>query len=93
MVFRDTFQEAGQRGFAVFVARHELGQDVFVLQHRSAEPGDEANVKSASDLPVSLISQLIISRCPWCGRKLADSYGRHLDDLRREELFIRLGAT
>ncbi len=50
--FREAWEEAGQRGFGVFVASLEPEWNVFVLQHRSIEPGDRVTFESS--LPVSL---------------------------------------
>src|SRR5687768_14917022 len=83
-VFEDCYQEAGFRGIAVLVDRNSDGTRRFDLQFRVADEGSEATVHSDDpDVLVSLLTQMQIQYCPWCGCKLSRWYRRQIDSLTR----------
>jgi hypothetical protein len=65
--FRSNFEMAGTRGFGVFSVQSNKKEVAFIVQNRATEPGVDAPVISS---PLSLISEMYISFCPWCGKKL-----------------------
>lgn len=80
--------EAGERGFGFFVDRYEP-ETRFILQHRAMEPGTKP---PHTDSLLSLVSELVIERCPWCGCSLLERYARDLPALDRSDLAIRIEA-
>jgi hypothetical protein len=85
MGFEGNFQMAGSRGFGAFVSTRDGHEPVFILQHRSIDP--EAPTPN-TEYPISLISDVQIQFCPWCGAKLKDWYRNALKDLDRSELKV-----
>jgi len=83
--FRAQVENAGQRGFAVFVAP-VYGVSAFVLQHRALNEGDPGPLEHCS--PISTVSEIQLVFCPWCGRRLDSFYGPDPLDLRRPHLGI-----
>lgn len=81
-VFKGWFDQAGQRGFGIVVARLADGQGTFRLQHRAIDKGDP--VPSSYPHPLTLVSEAGIQFCPWCGLNLQEVYGRHFDHLIRD---------
>jgi len=86
LVFKGHYENAGARGFAVLIGRDRMGTPEFILQHRSIERGLEGRIFTES--PLSLVSDIRISFCPWCGRHLRKWYSRRIDDLYRPGLGI-----
>ena len=78
------FGMTGLRGFSVFVA-HDDGYFSFIFQHRATEPG--ASIVD-SDQPVSLVSDVQIQFCPWCGVRLADYYRTRMRHMDRSDLRV-----
>jgi hypothetical protein len=73
----------------VFVAKAFEGQRYFILQYRAADP--DVVVTSNSVALISLVVQVGISFCPWCGVRLLDHYHNRLDELERPELAVPVG--
>jgi hypothetical protein len=71
------FENTGQRGFSVIVSRrsHE-GNGVFYLQARAVADGDPD--PGPSPAPFTMVSQVAIRYCPWCGEDLRDFYREDL---------------
>lgn len=86
LTFRGWYEAAGERGLAVLVGRNPSGQAEFLIQHRAVDAGSESSVHSES--PVSLVSEVGIAFCPWCGRDLNKIYGKNVDALHRPDLKI-----
>lgn len=63
---------AGKRGFGVFAAEIGNPPAAFVIQHRALDSGE--NPPAFSPVPLSLISDLVIQFCPWCGTRLDEFY-------------------
>lgn len=81
-VFKERYSEAGDRSFAILVGRNREGEPEFILQHRSVDKGAEGDVRSETS-NISLVSDIHILYCPWCGRKLHSWYGKYVDELYR----------
>ena len=82
--FQGHYANAGDRTFGVLVDKDSLNHATFILQHRALEPGDELPV--SIQIPVSVISEVYISFCPWCGCALARHYKRWIEELRRSNI-------
>lgn len=81
--FQAQFQNTGARGFAVFYESGDLGGPLFVLQHRLFDLGRERIHDVAPS--VTLVDQVGIQFCPWCGRRLEKWYRKDLERLKRPE--------
>jgi hypothetical protein len=76
------FGMAGSRGFGVFATDDPPYRVGFVVQHRALEPGGEPPKHAPS--PLSLISEMRISYCPWCGTNLVEHYGKDREIMRKD---------
>ena len=83
--FHGHFEKAGKRLFCIF-ADTTGSTPCFVLQFRANERQIDIN----SPEPISLIGEIVISFCPWCGRNLLKFYRKRIDELARNELRIPL---
>lgn len=81
--------QAGTRGHAVFAGRSPLGDPEFILQTRAVEPG--VSISTDPVAPVSLVSEIRIQFCPWCGVRLRDWYRKDVQALERRDLVVPLG--
>lgn len=84
--FESWYEGAGERGYAVLVGRDGNMKPEFVIQHRSIDLGAEDLVKA--ETPLSLVADIQIDFCPWCGRNLEKWYGENVDVLYRVGLKI-----
>jgi hypothetical protein len=78
---------AGLREFAVFTARYPDGF-VFVLQHRAL--GLDA-LPPFTESPMSIVSELLLNYCPWCGVNLKQFYRDNLKELDKSGLKLGMG--
>lgn len=78
---------AGEKGFSVFSIVGDA-QAAVILQHRALDPG---SALSSTNVPISLVTDVNISFCPWCGSSLPEFYGQRKNALERTELRIPLG--
>lgn len=83
--FRSVFQNAGQRGVGVFYST--APDDKFILQFRSIDPDDSLD---PAEGPITLVDDVPIIFCPWCGKKLRKKYSRNLGELTRNDLKVTL---
>ena len=75
------FENAGTRGFGVFsIGRFYKDETAFILQHRAMELG--AAPPSETQSPLSLVSDMHIQFCPWCGTRLDEFYGASPEIMR-----------
>ena len=72
----------GQRGFSVFAHRYEDGEISFIVQHRATEPNSQGPVYSEGAF--SLVSEMHILFCPWCGKNLRKFYKSPSELFRRD---------
>lgn len=81
--FQDLLDKCGERGFSVRVTRHD-NRPVFALQFRAIERGQEWP-QSSRDLEqqelVTLVTEVCIVHCPWCGARLEKAYKRDWEQL------------
>jgi hypothetical protein len=84
--FKTWYEAAGERGAAILVGRNSGGKPEFIIQHRAVDKG--IDLLPPTEFPVTLISEIDISYCPWCGRKLDKWYRDSVDDLYRPDLKI-----
>ena len=66
---------SGSRGFAIAFGKRETGENECILQFRSVNQGEEKSVSSA--VPLSLMEEIRIQYCPWCGRELMKWYKKN----------------
>ena len=82
--FRGHTDMAGKRGFAIFSDTSEPPTRV-VLQYRAVDSDVEFPLISFPH-PISLISDVVIQYCPWCGKHLQSWYGHQLEEFNRSDL-------
>lgn len=85
MGFHGHCEEAGRRGTGIFVSTLDASDSVFILQFRALDPGAKV---PHTESPLSIVMDLQIQFCPWCGANLRKRYRDHLRDLERSELRI-----
>jgi hypothetical protein len=79
--FEGWFNEAGNRGLAVVVDQTATAAPLFLLQHRSVDVDDEGPKHHPH--PLTLVSQVGILFCPWCGANLAAFYNNDFQAMER----------
>jgi hypothetical protein len=79
--FEDKFGNAGKRGFATFSIRWDDGAVGFVMQHRAMDIGAKTPF---TESPLSLISEVLLRFCPWCGQDLDKYYGNNRSVIRSD---------
>lgn len=83
--FEGNFQMAGSRGFSIFVSTKNRQNPVFIMQHRTLDPGVAIpNTEQA----LTIVSDIQISFCPWCGTDLHKFYRKRYQELDRHELEV-----
>jgi len=87
LTFRSWYEAAGERGIAVLMGRNSDGDPEFVIQQRAIDKNIES--LPVTDYPISIVSDVRITYCPWCGRHLRKWYGKHVDELYRPDLRIK----
>jgi hypothetical protein len=88
--FQGNYELAGERGVAVLTGKDQLGT-YFLIQWRAVAKKDAPDLRLAlanCSVPVSTISQVGLSYCPWCGVNLQQFYGDRVDALNRPDLLI-----
>jgi hypothetical protein len=80
------YSNAANRGVAILVGSDSRGEPAFTLQYRAVEKGSEELVSSAN--PISLVIDVGMQYCPWCGKHLATCYGKYVNELYRPSLKI-----
>jgi len=83
--FKSNFEMVGTRGFSVFSVQFEKEEVDFIVQHRAMEAGEVPPVTSS---PLSLVSEMHIRFCPWCGKELVKFYGSN-PAIMRPDLKLR----
>ena len=84
--FEYWFERAGERGFGVFSAHDTAPKPLFVIQHRALDR--DGSSPAFAPTPFSLVSDLIIQFCPWCGSNLEDFYRDATLDIDRTNLKV-----
>ena len=78
---------AGLREFGMFTARYG-NEFVFILQHRAL---DANALPPFTESPMSVVSELLLTYCPFCGVNLKQCYWDQLKQLDKSELKLGLG--
>jgi hypothetical protein len=84
--FKGRYDAAGERDLAIIVDQLS-GDYVFILQHRALEPGDPGPKGHSS--PITIVGEIQINFCPWCGQRLAAFYGARVTEMVRPDFAIR----
>ncbi|MDQ3254539.1 MAG: hypothetical protein M3R15_11630 [Acidobacteriota bacterium] len=50
-----------------------------IMLYRAVDAGEESHIHS--DIPASIVTDIRIVFCPWCGRNVEELYGKHVDSL------------
>jgi len=74
----------GCRGISVFVDDGD-GLPAFVLQARALQVEDSDALPNMT-IPLTVVSELTIVFCPWCGTKLDEHYESTWPELLRSDL-------
>lgn len=81
--FKGHSENAGQRGLGIYVEVHDKDPK-FVLQWRSVDNP----ISFQSEQAISLMEEVKISFCPWCGVRLSEFYSSSYKELARPDLRI-----
>ncbi len=85
--FKAHYQQAGQQGSSILVGRDSLDAPEVTLQCRVVDSGQEGSITSEKH-PVSIVTDIRIVFCPWCGRNAEKWYRKEVDNLFRPDLKI-----
>jgi hypothetical protein len=87
--FQVSVENVGNRGHSMVIGRDSIGGTKVRLQHRVVDAGLEAMVSCAQNtVPLSLVAEMGIQFCPWCGRNVVDHYKRQIQLIDNSSLFI-----
>ncbi len=81
LTFKSWYESAGERGLSILVDCNSNGEPEFILQHRAIDRTVES--LPVTDYPLSLVSDVCIGYCPWCGRNLKKWYVKNVAHLVR----------
>ena len=84
--FEHFSEEAGIRGFGLYSDDAPDTEASFVLQFRALDPDGRTPLNAPTRL--TIVSEIRIIYCPWCGTKLKEFYGSCMNDLARPDLRI-----
>lgn len=58
-------------------------EHIFYMVSRSVQVEDQEKLRAAAlSFPISVVLEMRIRNCPWCGKDLASYYGRKLANVR-----------
>ena len=77
-------ESAGERGLGVVIDKKSDESPLFLIQHRTLDPGAPPPPNNGGAL--TLISEVEIRFCPFCGADLHHTYGTRIETLRRPDL-------
>jgi hypothetical protein len=83
-IFKGWLEAAGERGVRVVADRDDDGTPAFMIQSRALDLDDDG--PKDHPRPLTLISELHIHFCPWCGQRLADVYSGAIQLIARPDL-------
>lgn len=86
LAFEGWYGQAGERGIGILIGRDSEGYPQFTLQYRAVERGLEKSV--VAEVPTSIVLDVQLQYCPWCGRRLGKWYSKHIDALYRPDFKI-----
>ncbi len=87
--FKNAASNPGRPGLSVYTTDHR-GSPVFFVEfwalasehmEQFAQQLKRADIAPADSIRLVLSGQLVITFCPWCGRRLARAYRKHWRDL------------
>ena len=84
--FKDAYESAGERGFAVLIDPDETLGTRFTIQVRMVDQQDQRSLQSqlgTTAFPVSLVTETGMLFCPWCGVNLGRYYRKRAAGLAR----------
>ena len=84
--FKSHYDSAGEQGHAILIGRNSLGEPDIVMQYRAVNLEEENQVDSK--VMMSLVTDIAIIFCPWCGRNVRKWYSKYVDELFKEGLKI-----
>jgi uncharacterized protein (UPF0212 family) len=84
--FKSHYEQAGKRGSAILVGKNYFDNPQVTIQFRAVSIGNEEKV--SSDILTSIIIDVGIDFCPWCGQNLSKFYSKTAKELFREGLKI-----
>lgn len=87
--FSNNVQMVGERGFSIIVDVPDNAMPEFIIQHRAI--GIETELPVVSDVPISVVTDMRIVYCPWCGVLLSTFYGNSAKEIARGDL--RVGGS
>lgn len=83
--FRASYEGAGSRGVGLLVVRTEDDREPrFILQFRAVDIGSSFSHQGPE--PLSVVSEVRLRWCPWCGRNLSKWYKKAWPDLVRPKI-------
>lgn len=86
--FNNMSGEVGKRGAAVLVDASVASETPrFLVQFRAVDA--EAHTRFPDDVPISLVMEIGIKFCPWCGTLLGEFYASGAARISHPELRIR----
>jgi hypothetical protein len=86
MGFEGNYKNAGERGVSVLAQKEHMGiaEPRFFIQVRSVSANDQPRLRlEPADIPVSLVTEIGMRFCPWCGVNLGNFYGKDIASLHR----------
>lgn len=84
--FKDHHENAGRRGITIFATLDSEQRYFFLLQSRAIDVEDKT--VGHTMVPVAFATQIAVKYCPWCGRRLARAYRKHIPEILRQDLMI-----
>jgi hypothetical protein len=87
--FRANFENAGARGYGLIIGKDSLNNLRVHLQHRVVDKGLESSIQcEGRDIPVSLVAEVGIKFCPWCGCDVREYYQTENQTIDNSSFFI-----
>jgi len=86
--FKAHVQAAGERGMSIIVCMPDESGPEFIIQHRATDMGFE--FPSTLNMPISVVTDMRIQYCPWCGVLLNAFYGENAKAISRNDLRVKI---
>lgn len=81
----DAWNSCGERGLGFFAATLSIGDVIFVLQFRSRDREAQQS-QDPTGARTTLVLDVPIRYCPFCGANLNSALGEHAKKLLRQDL-------
>ena len=82
--FKAAHQWCGRRGYSIFYTKGLTKEERVVLQFRAVDKGSEAGI-GPTKVPLTRVTEVVLTFCPWCGVNLSTYYGKNLELMRRPD--------